>query len=309
MRWRSADSGEDGVHDNDDRGCQRGPHQRGPPPGVAAFAPAASGSIVLVSGDTLEVRNTASGQTTVDVSSRTAITATVEVALSQIKPGTCISASGTKNAAGGVKATSVSIEASANGQCGQRGAGFARASTPSGTVPGGFRRGSFPGRTPGTVPASLANAADAIGNVISVSGSTITLKGFMFSLGQFATRTSSSTTTTTRPAATKPVTVTVSSSTKYLKTQKGTPGSLKVGECATAYGSTNDIGVVAATRLTVSPATASGCSAFTGGFGGGFGGRFGGGFGGRAGGGPGAGFGGGAGGGFGGTGVATGGAS
>jgi hypothetical protein len=86
--------------------------------------------------------------------------------------------------------------------------------------------------------------------------------------------------------------VVVSSATKYTKTGKATIAAVKVGECATAFGPANDIGAVTATRLTVSPATAAGCSAFGAGGGGFFrgGGGFGrGGFGGGGGGFPGGG--------------------
>jgi hypothetical protein len=77
----------------------------------------------------------------------------------------------------------------------------------------------------------------------------------------------------------------VSSATKYLKTGKATASQLTVGECATAIGSTNSIGVVTARALTVTQPTSTGCTAGFGGFGGG------GGFG-RGGGGTGAGAGG-----------------
>jgi hypothetical protein len=44
-----------------------------------------------------------------------------------------------------------------------------------------------------------------------------------------------------------------------------------VGECATAIGSTNSIGVVTARVLTITQPTSTGCTAGFGGFGGGFG--------------------------------------
>jgi hypothetical protein len=54
--------------------------------------------------------------------------------------------------------------------------------------------------------------------------------------------------------------VVVSSKTRYSKTEKVTAGALKVGECATAFGSTNDIGVVNATRLTVTQPVDGSCT-------------------------------------------------
>ena len=78
----------------------------GPP---AAFRPAATGMIASVSGNVLEVQSPQSGQTTVNLSSKTIITATVSVGLSDVNSGTCISATGTKGSGGSVDATNVMI--------------------------------------------------------------------------------------------------------------------------------------------------------------------------------------------------------
>jgi hypothetical protein len=112
--------------------------------------------------------------------------------------------------------------------------------------------------------------AAAFGKVTSVSGSTITIEGTVVSFQSAPTsRPGTRTTAVLKP---KRVSVAVSSKTRYLRTGPATVASLKVGQCATAFGPTNDIGAVTATRLSVSPASGSGCSA--GGFGGfgGFGG-------------------------------------
>ena len=287
----------------------------GPGPGGAnrpgAFGPAATGSIASITGDTLEVQSTGS-QTTVDLTAKTRITATVSVALSDVTAGTCILATGTRGKSGALNATTISISASVAGKCvgGFLGAPGGRRFGGGGFPPGG--RATFPTRPAGAGSGPPVvrpdNFAGASGKVTSVTGSTITAQGIVFTAfrtggpagapatGAPATG-ASSTTTVTAPKA-QTITVKVTSATKYSKTEKGTAGSLKVGECATAFGSTNDIGVVTATRLTVTPATASGCPAFTGfGGGGGFGGGRGG-FG-PGGGGGGAGSGGGGGGGAG----------
>jgi hypothetical protein len=225
----------------------------GPP---AAFRPAASGTIASVSGDVLEVQNTESGQTTVNVTSKTVITATVSVSESDIAKGTCISATGTKGSGGSVDATTVALFAATKGQC-TRGFG-------AGGAGGGFRftRGTVPGRTTGTRPGTTfkrpANFASASGKVTSKSGTKINVEAVTvtFSKGKATTKTG-------------PKTVNVSKSTKYTKTERVTTGSLKVGECVTATGSTNNIGAVSATNLIVTPATSSGCSTFGFGFAGG----------------------------------------
>ena len=237
---------------------------------ATGFAPAASGTIASILGQSLEVQGL-SGQTTVELTAKTAITATMTVGLSAITPGTCISATGTKGTGGKVDATLVTIEPAVKGNCLERGGvggGF-----------GGFRGGpggAFPTRTSGTVPARFrvpTNTAGAFGKVTSVSGSTIIVQGIGFAAfgGRPAGTPTSRPTTTPK---TSPETVIVSSKTKYSKTERVTAGALKVGECATAIGTTNDIGVVTATRLTVTQPVGGSCSTgfgFRGGFGGGAG--------------------------------------
>jgi hypothetical protein len=68
------------------------------------------------------------------------------------------------------------------------------------------------------------------------------------------------------------VTVTTTRATTYQQTAKATKAALKVGQCATAIGSTDDTGAVTARSIAVSPPMNGACGGF-GGFGG-FGGRF-----------------------------------
>ena len=231
----------------------------GPP---AAFRPAASGSIASVTGNILEVQNPESGQTTVNVSSKTVITATVPVGLSGVKSGGCISATGTKGSGGSIDATTVMIFSATKGTC-VRGFGFGGGGA-GGRGGGGFPRttgGTFPTRTSGTGGRTFkrpANFATASGKVTSVSGSNIKVDAVSFS---FSSKTKKPTVTTSSK------TVSVGKSTKYSMSEKITAGSLKVGECVVATGSTNSIGAVAATTLIVTQPTSSGCSTF-GGFGG-----------------------------------------
>jgi hypothetical protein len=235
-----------------------------------ARAPAASGQIAYISGDTLEVRDQATGQTTVKITSKTAITATVAVTLKAVAKGSCITASGTKAKNGALDASTVTLTATNGGKCG---GGYR---VPLGRGGGDFAPRSTGSSTPRRQFTPPANAATAFGKVTAVGGSKVTVDGTMFSFS--AARRSSSkskkATSTTVPKA-KKLTVDLSSKTKYLKTGAGTAKSLKVGECATAFGSTSSIGAVTATRLSVSPATSAGC-----GFGGSFFGFGGSGFGG-----------------------------
>ena len=225
---------------------------------AAAFRPAASGMIASVTGNILEVQSPESGQTTVNLSSKTIITATVPVGLSDVNSGVCISATGTKGSGGSIDAANVMIFSATKGAC-ERGFGGG----------GGFGGGAGFPRTGGTVPTRTsgtgartfkrpANFATASGKVTSVSGSKIKVDAVSFS---FSSKTKKPTVTTSAKM------VSVSKSTKYSKSEKVTAGSLKVGECVVATGSTNSIGAVAATTLIVTQPTSSGCSAF-GGFGG-----------------------------------------
>ena len=225
-------------------------------PGGDNFGPAASGTIASVSGGTLEVQNPSTGQTTVDITPKTAITETLATKLTSVATGSCISATGTK-ATGGVAALEVTIFTSSNGGC-NFGAGFNRPAGSAGGFPSGGTRFPQTGSRPRTTFTRPANFASATGKVLSISGSKITLQAVRVSFS------GSTTSTSTGPEA-----VTVGASTKYLKFEQTTASSLKVGECATALGSTNDIGIVTARSLSVSQPTSQGC---TGGFAGG--GRF-----------------------------------
>jgi hypothetical protein len=228
------------------------------PAPAPSFAPAASGTIASIFGQSLEVQGT-QGQTTVNLTAKTVITATVPLALKDVVKGACISASGTKGTGGKVDATLVTIEPSVKGNCTVGGGGFRGA-------PGG----AFPGRTSGTVPSRFrapTNTAEAFGKVTSVSGSKIVVQGI--SVAGFG-RPAKSTPVPVRRTLPKPgpVTVIVSSKTRYQKTERVNSSALKVGECATAIGSTNNIGVVTATRLTVTQPTDGSCTTGFGGFGG-----------------------------------------
>jgi hypothetical protein len=229
-----------------------------PPARPAAQRPAASGQIAYISGSTLEVRNQQTGQTTVDVTPKTAITATVDVSLKAVTIGSCITATGTKAKSGALDATTVSLVAASGANCGS---GF-RGGRGGGPAGGGdFRRGTTGSSNPGRSFTQPANAATAFGKVTSVSGSKMTVEGTIFSFSGASQSSSGSkkrSASANTPKAEK-LTVDVGPKTKYLKTGPGSAKSLKVGECATAFGSTSSIGAVTATRLAVSPATAGSC--------------------------------------------------
>lgn len=247
---------------------------KAPAPRPAAQLPAASGQISYISGDTVEVRSQESGQTSVKITPKTAISATVAVSLKAVVKGSCVTATGTKAKNGALDAATVTLVAATAGKC-QVGGGFGSRASRGG---GSFRPPAGASRTAPrhfTVP---ANEASAFGKVTSVSGPTLSVVGTMFSFSGAARSSSGSRKGSTSKSVpkVKKVTVEVSSKTKYLKTGPGSAKSLKVGECATAFGPANSIGTVTATRLSVGPPTSGSCgfSGFgAGGFrGGGFGG-------------------------------------
>lgn len=230
---------------------------------------AAAGELVQITGTSL-VLNTTTGDVTVDFTGSTPVTRTHTGTVADITTGSCILASGQKDATGTVTASTVVVNATVSGSCqgpGLFGNGGQRS-------PGASPRPSFSPR-PGTPPIAVAR-----GQVTTVAGTAVTVK---------------------QPDGTS-TTITVPTTVHVSVVQLAATSDLSVGDCVLATGPRNSAGVVTARSLNIQPAGPSGC--FTGGgFGFGFGGR---GFGGGGGGG----FGGGApgGGGFGGGGEGGGGA-
>jgi hypothetical protein len=223
--------------------------------GRAGFARnAAFGQLVQINGSTLILSGTA-GDSTVTYAATTTITQTSTGTLANITPGICIAATGTKNAAGMMTASTVLLSAPAKGSCATTGFGAGAGGSFS-PRPGATPRPSF------SPPAGIAGLTAARGQVKAVTGTSVTL-----------TATNGITTTINVPTTVKVTTSTVIQA-----------AALQTGECVTALGPKNSSGTVAARSLTITPAGANGCTA---GFGGGFGrgGGFGGGFGGGGGGG------------------------
>lgn len=226
----------------------------------------AAGELVRI-GTTWLVLDTRSGDVTVDYTSGTPVSKTRTGTVADITNGTCITATGQKNADGSVSVSQVLLNALVNGSCdgsflfGGRGLGGGA------PQPGGSPRPSFSPR-PGAPAIGVVR-----GQVTGVSGTSVTV----------LPRTGTSSTITV--PTTVHVTVVDSASTS----------DLSVGDCVLATGQKNSAGVVTARSLTIAPAGANGCFSGGGGFG-----RFGGG-GAGAGGGGGGGFGGSGGGGEGGA--------
>jgi len=274
-----------------------GPTSSSPAAGGARSFPGATGTIAAISGNAMQVQSS-TAQTTVTFSSTTRFSQSVHA---QVVVGDCVMATGTpvSGSTAALTASTVRVFKPTNGSCATATLG-PRAGFGSGTRPR-FSATPSPGAS-GSRSGSgrFANRAVAGGRVTAVSPAGFVIEGTLRSPG-FARPTASPTATGSAQPSTQPITVTLASGADVTTTSATTSAAAKVGECATAIGTANSTGAIAARSISLSAPTANGgCTAA--GFGGGFGGGSGDGFGGGGGGGFG---GGGSGGGFGGGSGAT----
>jgi hypothetical protein len=201
----------------------------------------ASGQLVQVNGPTL-ILTGPSGDLTVSFTSTTTFTRTSTAVLADIVPGVCILATGQKDSAGALTATTVRLSPKPAAGC---------------AAPGRFGPNVSPpaGATPRPTPAGQAPMAIVSGEVTAAAGVSITV----------LTTTSGSATITVPTTAAVTTTVVASST------------DLRTGECLRATGSRDTAGTVQATSITITPAGPSGTCVT--GFGGRGGGGGGGGFG------------------------------
>jgi hypothetical protein len=211
----------------------------------------AAGELAQINGTSL-ILNTTAGDVTVDYTNTTTITQTKTGVLADVAPGSCVIATGTKDASGTLVASSVRLSQPVNGACT---AGFGN------RPPGANGTRPSPSGTPRATPApGQPVPAFAAGKVTGVNGTAVTLQP----------------TTGAAQTISVPTTVTVAES------SAASAADLSVGDCIQATGPKDSSGKVTATSLSIVPAGPSGC--FTGGRGFGGGGFGGGGFGGGGGG-------------------------
>ncbi|HWF58570.1 MAG TPA: hypothetical protein VG520_09465 [Candidatus Dormibacteraeota bacterium] len=201
-----------------------------------AFGGGATGQLVQINGTTLTL-STTNGDVTVTYASTTPITQATTGVTADIVSGSCVLIIGTKDAAGAVTASSVRLTQAVNGAC----------ATGNG---GGFTGRPSGAPRPSNLPTPNPNAATVSGMVTSVVGESVTVKA------------ANGTTTT----LTVPTTVTVNES------QPAAASDLVVDDCLLARGQKGTSGAIAATALTIEPATPNGTCTVVG-----FGGRRGGG--------------------------------
>lgn len=231
--------------------------------GAGVRGPAAYGLAAAINGHTIEVQDPATGQVSVVYTSKTTFSQARTTSAASIVAGECVTASAPTTATGAASgssasaaptpggqptaftATSVVVTPAVNGACGGGFSGGFGGNRPSGAArPSGAPSGN---RTGASRFGDLAS-----GKVLSVAGGTVTVQ---------ATNRGTGTNTTD--------TITTTTATKVTVTVAATAAALKVGECVTATGSANSIGVVTATRIALSTPGATGCTV---GFGRGFGG-------------------------------------
>lgn len=231
--------------------------------------PGVTGLIAAVNGSTMQVQ-TRTEQTAVSWTDSTTFTKTSSGTLADVTVGSCVTAfdmssaggSGSTSAPTEVAATNVQVRPASNGECtGGFGGGF-------GGGPGGGASGAPtapPTRTgtPGNGQGGNGFGGRVVqGKVTALSGGTITVEETVRVRGQ-GTATSSATAGTQRT-----VTVTTSGSTTFTADKAAAATDVTVGECATALGKADDTGAVAATAISLRPATNGSCTGGGGGRGG-----------------------------------------
>jgi hypothetical protein len=210
--------------------------------------PGANGTIVDVSGSTMQVQDMRSDQVAVTWTGKTSFTREAGGALSDIAVGDCVMV--TSDATGSassvptkVTATSVRVTKPTGGSCtiGGGGRGGLGSGRPGGAPPGGANGG--PSGRPSGRPGGRPVGAGVFGAVKAMAGGgfTVTSQGF----GQDTASTS--------------VTVTTTSRTTVSRTVAATSKAVATGLCVSARGTTDDTGAVTATSVALSQPVNGAC--------------------------------------------------
>lgn len=197
----------------------------------------AAGQLVQINGQTL-ILTGASGDTTVTFTTATNFSRTSTAVLADIVPGLCLVASGQKDAAGTLTASTVRLSPKSAAGCGAGQFG------PPNTAPG-----ASPRPTPSGQPAQPAMPAVS-GEVTAAAGTSISVL----------------------TASAGSQTITVPTVATVIKNSTASSADLRIGECLRANGPADSAGLVQAMSIAITPAGPSGtCAAGLGGrgFGGG----------------------------------------
>jgi hypothetical protein len=245
-------------------------------PATGRSFPGAFGSVAAITGSSIEVQNSFTGQVTVSWTTSTTFTQTATVPASSVTVGDCVTVSGSASKkTKEVTAKTVSVTQPTTGKCtggfggsagnrsGASGAGgFAGGGPPGG---GSFRTGSggppgggkFPGGSAARRFAGAANVGFASGKVTAVTATSMEVSGFS----------SASITSSKKPAKGKrpslkatTVKVALTSSTAYSQRQPAASANLAVGDCVMASGPSNSTGAVAASTILITSTGGKSCT-------------------------------------------------
>jgi hypothetical protein len=216
----------------------------GPAPAGGAF-PGAVGSVAALAGSSMEVQSQQTGQVTVSWTPSTNFTQSTTASAATVTVGDCVVATGSSSS-GTITARTVSIsQPSASGTC--------TTTRPTSGAPGRPGGGNAPAaRAPtgnSATPPSFAS-----GKVTSVSTGALGIYGTSASGNPTATGSAS-----TAPASSN-ITIDLSSTTGYTKTQPAAASNLAVGDCVTATGTTDSSGAVTASSVRITSSGGQTCS-------------------------------------------------
>jgi hypothetical protein len=220
----------------------------------------ASGSVASISGTTMEVQSTSSGQTTVEWTSSTTFSETVTETESEVAVGDCLTVTGTPAKKSKTTVTARSITISRPLSTGKCATGLG----------GGSGTGSLGGRPSGTSgpPSGSAGFPGGGSGPPSGSGSKGTSVSVLGTLLSGVAQPTKSAKKTSAPKTQK-LKIAMGTSTTLSETQSTAASSLAVGDCVSAFGQSGSTGGITATTVSITSTGGKTCSA---GFGGGFGG-------------------------------------
>jgi hypothetical protein len=190
----------------------------------AQFRGGTAGQLVQINGQSL-ILTGAAGDIVVDITGSTTMTRTSVAVLADIVPGTCIVATGSKDASGALTASMVRLSQKQASGC------SATAFPGQGPGAGGSPRPAFSPRPSPSGPPVAFTA----GQVTAAGGTAITVK----------------TTAGT-------VVITVPTTAAITKTASALPADLRTGECLQASGQPDASGAIQATSIAITPAGPSG---------------------------------------------------
>ena len=244
--------------------------------------PVADGLLQSRSGNTLSLSGT-NGVSKVIVTTKTGYQETKATDATAVKVGSCVRVNGSGDTSSSIAATTVAVlDAASCKQSAQRvpgngnrsgngefpgygrqlpgGGEFPGGGAPNGYFPGGQAptggAGGFPGGAGG-------NGGGITGKVTAVDGTSVKVKGRVVSFpSRNAESSSNNGANAARPTVkTKTVAVTLGDSTTYTETVAASADALSAGVCVNARGTTDSVGTVTATSVTVSQPVNGACTA------------------------------------------------